>query len=171
MKNERIKELRENKTISQTDLAKILNITPQAVSLYEKNRTPSLDILNKMADYFGVTTDYLIGRSEFKTFEEELQHKDKLEKLGIKNDTLPLTNEERERIINSTNLLYNSLVEFFSSHASDNSVLKSNTPQGDIVFNGAMVFDIISNFSQIINIISELYKSSAHNCKYEEIAN
>lgn len=169
MFSDRLKNLREEKGIKQLDLATFLEVSVQNISYYERGREPNYDTLKKIADYFNVTTDYLTGRSEFKTFEEELQHKNTLEKLGIQNDTLSLTNEERERIINSINLLYNSLVEFFSSHASENSVLKSNTPHGDIVFNGAIVFDIVSNFSRIINIISELYKISAHTYKYENL--
>ncbi|EJP6473818.1 helix-turn-helix transcriptional regulator [Clostridium botulinum] len=170
MFKERLKELREYKGLTQSQLSEKLKIGRASVSNYELGaRTPDIDVLVKISEYFNVTTDYLTGRSDFKNIEEELQHKNTIEKLGIQNNALSLTNEEKEEIINSVNLLYNSLVEFFSSHASENSILKSNTPHGDIVFNGAIVFDTISNFSRIINIISELYKVSAHTYKYKNL--
>ncbi|MCX7884096.1 MAG: helix-turn-helix transcriptional regulator, partial [Caloramator sp.] len=59
------------KGITQLELANILGITPQNISYYEKGREPNYEILSKLADYFGVTTDYLIGKSDFRTWEEE----------------------------------------------------------------------------------------------------
>ncbi len=48
--------------MTQTDLAKRLNITKSVVSYYElQERTPSPDVLIKLADIFHVSTDYLLG--------------------------------------------------------------------------------------------------------------
>lgn len=160
-----LKKLREEKGIKQSDLATFLEISVQNISYYERGREPNYDTLKKIADYFNVTTDYLTGRSEFKTFEEELQHKNTLKKLGIKNDTLPLTNEDREKIINSINLLYNSLVEFFSSHASENDVSNSQFNGGD------SMLGIILSLSSIINKCSTLYRFSAHTYEYRNLMN
>lgn len=64
---ERLKELRREKKINQLKLAMDLSITQASVSKYEIGaREPSLEILEKMSDYFGVSTDYLIGRSDIK---------------------------------------------------------------------------------------------------------
>ena len=61
----RIKKVREKNKISQAKLADFLNITQQAVSAYEKEeREPNIDTLNKIADYFNVTVDYLLGRTD-----------------------------------------------------------------------------------------------------------
>jgi len=58
-----LKQLRENQGLSQTDLGKILNVTQQTIGHYEKGkREPNQETLNKIADHFGVTTDYLLGR-------------------------------------------------------------------------------------------------------------
>lgn len=58
----RLKELRTERRLSQTDLATILNISNRTISMYETgNSEPSADILAKLSIYFGVTTDYLIG--------------------------------------------------------------------------------------------------------------
>lgn len=61
MKN-RLKELRHEKNLSQTDIAKALGVTRQAISLYEKSdREPKIDTWQKLADFFKVPTEYLMG--------------------------------------------------------------------------------------------------------------
>lgn len=61
---QRLKELRSEKQISQTELAAILNISNRTISMYEQgNSEPTIETLSKMANYFNVTTDYLVGRS------------------------------------------------------------------------------------------------------------
>ena len=63
----RIKELRKEKGIRQSELAKLLHVSQQAVGSWETGRTiPGADTLNILADYFNVTTDYLLGRPEKK---------------------------------------------------------------------------------------------------------
>lgn len=65
MATNRIKELRTNKNMTQSELGKIVNVQKSAISKYEKNRAePSMDILRKLANYFNVTTDYLLGRTD-----------------------------------------------------------------------------------------------------------
>ncbi len=59
-----IKELRKSFNISQVQLANELGVTKQCVSNWENdNILPSLDMLLKIAKYFNVTTDYLLGVS------------------------------------------------------------------------------------------------------------
>lgn len=65
MLNEKIKELRKAKRVSQVEMANALGLTKQCVSNWENdNIQPSIEMLVKIADYFGVTTDYLLCRSE-----------------------------------------------------------------------------------------------------------
>lgn len=65
MLGKQIRKLRLNKNISQIDLANKLCVTKQSISNWEnENIMSSIDMLIKMADYFGVTTDYLLGLSE-----------------------------------------------------------------------------------------------------------
>ena len=64
MLNIRIKELRTAQGLTQVEFANNLSVSKQAVSNWENNNIqPSVDMLIKIADYFGVTTDYLLGRS------------------------------------------------------------------------------------------------------------
>ena len=61
----RLKELRKKKGISQLRLATDLNTTQNTISRYETGeREPGIDELIKIADYFTVSVDYLIGRTE-----------------------------------------------------------------------------------------------------------
>ena len=63
----RIRNLREEKSISQLELAKILNIGNTTLSQYESDkRIPSDIVKKKIADYFNVSTDYLLGRSDIR---------------------------------------------------------------------------------------------------------
>ena len=67
----RLKELRKQKDISQQKLAEIVGKTQQAVNLWEKGENePSIEAINIMADYFGVTTDYLLGRRNYYVLSE-----------------------------------------------------------------------------------------------------
>lgn len=63
----RLKELREEKSISQQKLAEDLGISQASVSKYEKGLAePNLQLLCRIVEYFHVSADYLIGKSEQK---------------------------------------------------------------------------------------------------------
>lgn len=67
------RRLRKNKGITQAQLAQLLFIDQTTVSKWEVNKaTPDYATMNKLADYFGVSTDYLLGRNENLTDEEAL---------------------------------------------------------------------------------------------------
>ena len=60
----RLKELRKAKGLSQLRLATELNTTQNTISRYETGeREPGIEELIKIADYFHVSVDYLIGRT------------------------------------------------------------------------------------------------------------
>ena len=63
----RIRDLREDKDINQTQLAKIIGMSQTGYSKYEtgENDIPT-NILIKLADFYGVSTDYLLGLTEKK---------------------------------------------------------------------------------------------------------
>lgn len=63
MLNVSIKQLRISRGMSQVELAKKLSVTKQTVSNWENdNIQPSIDMLERLADFFNVSTDYLLGR-------------------------------------------------------------------------------------------------------------
>ena len=60
----KLKELRLEKKINQSELGEIIGISPSTVGMYERDqRFPDKDILGKLADYFEVSVDYLLGRT------------------------------------------------------------------------------------------------------------
>ncbi len=67
---ERLRELRNDNGVSLKDLANSLDTTAQSLSLYERaERTINIDLLYKIAKYFNVSADYLLGLTDNKTFD------------------------------------------------------------------------------------------------------
>ena len=60
----RLKELRKRDRITQIQLAEAVGVERSSIGKYEGNQNvvPSIDVLQSIADYFNVTTDYLLGR-------------------------------------------------------------------------------------------------------------
>lgn len=65
----RLKELRKEKDVMQKDVANFLDISSSAYGFYEQGkRTPTSDIVVKLAEYFDVSTDYLLGKTDEKNY-------------------------------------------------------------------------------------------------------
>ena len=65
---DRLKNLRKLKNISQKDFANTIGVSQQAVASWEVGRTePSNTVLKVIADYFGVSVDYLLGNDTVRT--------------------------------------------------------------------------------------------------------
>ena len=63
----RLRRLRTERMLTQKELGEELGLSESIVCLYEKGeREPSFSILCRLADFFGVTTDYLLGRSDIR---------------------------------------------------------------------------------------------------------
>lgn len=61
----RLRELRNAKNKTQEELGAELNIAASTIGMYEQGRRyPSIDVLRRIADYFHVSTDYILGRTE-----------------------------------------------------------------------------------------------------------
>lgn len=63
--NETLKSLRQAKKLTQAEAAVQLDVSLSSYQKYERDKNsvvPSLDVLLRIADLFGVTTDYLLGR-------------------------------------------------------------------------------------------------------------
>lgn len=64
---DRLKKLREEKNLTRKELADKLQLTYWALSKYETGeRFPDPETLNKIADFFNVSLDYLMGRTDIK---------------------------------------------------------------------------------------------------------
>ena len=61
----KLKELREKKGMSQAELANILDVAQQTVASWEREKSsPNYELLLKLADFFRVSTDYLLGKED-----------------------------------------------------------------------------------------------------------
>lgn len=73
----RIKELRKKQGLNQSELGKVLDLTPSAMSLIEAGKNnPTPEAIVKLCDFFGISTDYLLtgkeGTTEISAEEQEL---------------------------------------------------------------------------------------------------
>lgn len=63
-----LRQLRKNRNMTQEELGLRIGLSKAVISKYENSLGyPSFDVLVRIADYFGVTTDYLLGVSKGKT--------------------------------------------------------------------------------------------------------
>jgi transcriptional regulator with XRE-family HTH domain len=75
----RLKELRTEFNLTQEEFAKKISSTRAAVSSWEIDRAePDMDTLEKIADLFDVSTDYLHGRSDIHNYKELEELKEKM---------------------------------------------------------------------------------------------
>ncbi|SCX52277.1 helix-turn-helix domain-containing protein [Lysinibacillus fusiformis] len=88
----RLKYLRKSNNKTQQDIADILGITRPAYTAYEQGkRNPDYEILEKIADYYNVSIDYLLGRTD---------NKDALHKqAGISDDDYNSLNAYQKEVI------------------------------------------------------------------------
>ena len=62
----RLKELRMEKRLTQQQLATTLQTTDDSIYSWEKGRSePSIAVIRKICDFFEVSSDYLLGRTEY----------------------------------------------------------------------------------------------------------
>lgn len=135
---ERLKQLRNEKGLSQDALAKALGISKGSLGFYETcKNTPDIVVLNAVSDYFGVSFDYLLGRTEVKSYDIDLkaaceytglteENVEKLHNKKINEENLSLTSfsdisKNRKDALRLTNLMLEIL--FYSNYVSQLSEL------------------------------------------------
>lgn len=115
MIGKKIKKLREIEKKTQEDLAKFLGVAPQTIYKYEKEiNEPDLNTTSKIAEYFNVSVDYLIGRSDEPYTAKEIDKK--LQENGIviaANSKVDLG--KLAQVDNKTAKLINTLIDDFLS--------------------------------------------------------
>ena len=94
--SERLKELRKDQRKTQDELSKVLNVRRSTYGEYERGKIrPPAEKIFKLAEYFNVSIDYLIGNTEQKTSKvvnstEALEHLE-LFRLWLMNENQPKT--------------------------------------------------------------------------------
>lgn len=72
----------DKKKTTQDDLARKLNVSRQTISSYMNENLPPVQMLTEIADYFNVSVDYLLGRSEVASRGEDIQNASKFTRLS-----------------------------------------------------------------------------------------
>ncbi|WP_314479949.1 helix-turn-helix transcriptional regulator [Streptococcus cristatus] len=93
MFTKRLKSLRKEAGLTQKEIADHFKTSPQSYAQWEKGlRSPSKESLEKLAQFFNVSTDYLLGNSELKNPEDQLSNVELLFRKTSKN----MTPEQKE---------------------------------------------------------------------------
>ena len=93
---ERIKQLRKEKALTMKQLGVAIGVAESTISLYENGkRQPDNETLSKLADFFGVSVDYLLGRENSLSLDKQLEGID----FALYGETRDLTDEEKEDIL------------------------------------------------------------------------
>lgn len=107
----RFRLLKEESGLTLKELSDKLNITVPNLSYYMKGREPSYDILISIADYFKVTTDWLVGRTDARTTTQESLF-NQIDST-FSSDT-KLSNEGKSYYLKCQNTLYASLTSLYT---------------------------------------------------------
>lgn len=96
----RLKQLRKEKNINQDVLAKILGIEVAGISKLETGRVPLKDeYIIKLSEYFNVSSDYLLGKSDIRKPETPSEDLLDLAKVGFTKDNYnPPSDKQKEQI-------------------------------------------------------------------------
>lgn len=90
MIGKRIKALREERHLSQEKLAASLGVSRMTVNNYEnEKRAPDIDFAKHIAEYFGVTVEFLMGGTEYRYKKDEIISLERAEKLFRVMEKLP----------------------------------------------------------------------------------
>lgn len=95
---ERLKKLRKEGKLTQKDIATFLNISQPAYQQFESGKKKmNLETLEKLADYFNVSTDYLLGKTDFPDIDLEVDIDNAIDN-SVAYDGTPITDNDREII-------------------------------------------------------------------------
>jgi transcriptional regulator with XRE-family HTH domain len=172
----RLGELRMERGFTQLELAERINIGRASVSNYENgDRVPDADILIKFADLFGVTTDYLLGRSEFKSFDQDSKYRRRVSIKSISQDTdqsilLVQVDESYSKIIKQITLNNESRFAKYSLKSMDKlfkminylSEILRESKYDDEMFLYVRFLTAIKNTDVLINDLGRIQPNQTH---------
>ena len=109
---DRIKKLREENGLMQQDVCNTLDIEQSTLANYENNRrVPKTDILIKIANYYGVSLDFLVGMTDnrFNSYKGCLKDLNKFlqqSEIIFDGDTYKLTDKDRDLILKALEVAF-----------------------------------------------------------------
>lgn len=110
MLGERLIELRKKQKLTQQDVSERLHLSRSTYAQYEINRrVPEYGTLEKLADFFHVSIDYLVGRNpeptikkdvpDFATAKDKRDFKKFLEQQEVQFDGMPMSEEDKAKVL------------------------------------------------------------------------
>lgn len=109
----KLKELRENLGLSQRALAVKLGVSQSTIGMWESNqREPNFKTIEQLANFFDVTTDYLLGRTDNKKpvlDSDNIGYDDFT--YAMHNESRDLTDEDKEMLLDMAKMLKNRIDE------------------------------------------------------------
>ncbi|MCI9094012.1 MAG: helix-turn-helix domain-containing protein [Coprobacillus sp.] len=149
-----IKQLREERRLTQSDLAKTLNVSPSTIGMWENNvRSPNEDTKEAIADYFNVDMNYLYGKTLIRNSYRETENNEIYSQLDLSFGKLPLYDDLccGDGMFNDDNIIeyitvpsdgLNPNLEYFCQRAKGDSMTGAGIIDGDIlVFEKTNVID------------------------------
>lgn len=136
--SDRFRMLKDKSGATLKELSQKLDITVPNLSYYMKGREPSYDILIRIADYFNVSTDWLIGRTDERNTAQSSIIIEIEKQLNL-DDTNRLSGKARELYLNQQGSLYNSMVDMYSFYLSTDS-----SYERDVKYFSPAVCDILN---------------------------
>ena len=107
----RLRTLRQEKKITQAELAKEMNVAKTTIAAYEQGKNePNLSMLLKIADFFNVSVDYLLGNSDGRIISDQELY----DRLGLTDDAIyclehlcdiSKNNERYKKLLKNVNIL------------------------------------------------------------------
>ena len=149
----RLKSLRESNNLSQSELGDLLGVSRGSISFYEKaERVPDIEFLVKTANYFDVSLDYLVGKTDAKTCDKDIQficdytglNESAVEWLhqyahflSVEREDLALTDDQYEKEISRIEYVLN----FYNSMIASCNGIESTNSLGDYLFSTKKLID------------------------------
>ncbi|MCD8215270.1 MAG: helix-turn-helix domain-containing protein [Clostridiales bacterium] len=148
--SERFKLLKEENNITLREISNELNITVPNLSYYMKGREPNYDTVMKIANYFEVTVDWLIGNTDYRTAQSKVNFsiiEDRINKLY--NNDIKIAPSSLDKIDVLENKLIDTLLEAISNECKNNSYDNIHWRE-DIEYILDKFFDCLSSLTSIV---------------------
>lgn len=143
---ERLLQLRLENGLTQKELAEKVDTSPQNIDLYESGkRKINVEILGKIADVYNVSTDYLLGRTNTQTLNEDI--KAICEFTGLNEKTILMLKDEKDTLEKCCDGLYGFKESTYFQVIND--VISSN-PFFSMIYNCCELWE---NSERILNIL------------------
>lgn len=153
--SDRFRLLKEENSVTLKELSEKLDITVPNLSYYMKGREPSYDILMRIADYFNVSTDWLIGRTDEKNTTQGSIISQIEEQLKL-TDNEKLSGKAKELFLKHQDSLYGTMVDMYSFfRRTDISYIEKN----DYLVN-MLCFVLHSHIAELNKGLTNLSKNS-----------